>query len=124
MYDKPLKHNRKRLCYLSGLSQEMSKRTIRGIGFDLGETLIFYPDTPLSWAPLYPRVLASVAKACDARPDAEQFSDACEILARYNTRMVPRTYEITAEEIFSQVLLAWELEPPETLATAIETFFS
>jgi putative hydrolase of the HAD superfamily len=100
------------------------KRTIRGIGFDLGETLIFYRDTPLNWSSLYPRALASVAKACEASPDAGQLSAASQILARYNTRIVPRTCEITADEIFSQVLLSWELEPAGKLGIAIDSFFS
>jgi putative hydrolase of the HAD superfamily len=37
---------------------------IRGVGFDLGETLIFYRDTPLNWAALYPEALRAAAEAC------------------------------------------------------------
>ena len=60
------------------------------IGFDLGDTLIFYRDTPLSWVTLYPAALRSVAAACAVSPAPEQITAAGEILSRYNTRLVPR----------------------------------
>jgi putative hydrolase of the HAD superfamily len=99
-------------------------RKIRGIGFDLGETLIFYHDTPLSWATLYSDALRRVAKACDAAPTAEQFAAAEQVLARHNTRIVPRSHEVSAEEILSLVLCSWGLESAMHLSGATEAFFT
>ena len=84
------------------------KTKIRGVGFDLGDTLIFYRETPLSWVSLYPEALRCVAKACQAAPVAGQFDAAAQVLARYNTRITPRTEEVTAEEILSLVLRSWD----------------
>jgi putative hydrolase of the HAD superfamily len=97
---------------------------IRAIGFDLGETLVFYRETPLNWAAMYPGALAAVAKRCDAQPTPEQLACANQILRDHNTRIVPRTREVPAAAIFSAILNAWQLEPGSHLDEAIETFFS
>jgi len=97
---------------------------IRGVGFDLGETLIFYRDTPLNWASLYSEALRCVANSCNLAPTPKQFADAEQVLTRHNTRMVPRTHEVPAEEILSLVLRSWDHEAVEDLAAAIEAFFS
>ncbi len=97
---------------------------IQGIGFDLGETLIFYRDTPLSWASLYRDALGNVAEHCGAVPTPAQFAAAEQILASYNTRMVPRTHEVPAEEILSLLLRSWSLDPSAHLVAATEAFFS
>lgn len=97
---------------------------IRAVGFDLGDTLLFYRDTPMSWVTLYPDALAAVAKRCLAQPTPEQFERAKEILTQHNTRVVPRTREIPAETILGLILEAWELDPDQHTRTAIEAFFS
>lgn len=97
---------------------------IRAIGFDLGDTLLFYRDTPMSWVALYSDALAAVAEICKAQPSAEQITRAKEILTQHNTRVVPRTKEIPAEKIFSSILEAWELEPSQHTDAAIEAFFT
>ena len=97
---------------------------IRAVGFDLGDTLLFYRDTPMSWVTLYPDALAAVAKRCLAQPTPEQFERATEILTQHNTRVVPRTREIPAETILGLILEAWELDPDQHTRTAIEAFFS
>jgi haloacid dehalogenase superfamily, subfamily IA, variant 1 with third motif having Dx(3-4)D or Dx(3-4)E len=97
---------------------------IRAIGFDLGETLLFYRDMPLSWATKYPEALAAVAKSCGVKPTAEQFALAGQILTQHNTRVVPRTQEIPAATILASVLEAWRLEVGKHTDTAIEAFFS
>jgi putative hydrolase of the HAD superfamily len=99
-------------------------RKVRAIGFDLGETLIFYQGTPLSWVALYPDALGRVAEVCGVAPAPEQFAAAAQVLARYNTRLVPRSYEVPAEEILSLVLCSWGLEATSCLSAAIEAFFS
>jgi len=97
---------------------------IQGIGFDLGETLIFYRDTPLSWASLYHDALCNVAECCGAAPTAAQFATAEQILTSYNTRIVPRTHEVTAEEILSIILSSWRLDGHAHLVAATEAFFA
>jgi putative hydrolase of the HAD superfamily len=95
---------------------------IRAIGFDLGETLLTYRDTPPSWASCYHASLSAVAEACEFSPTDIQFADAETILAGYNTRINPRTEEVPAEQIFRRVLEPWQLSP-EHIHTAIEAFF-
>ena len=97
---------------------------IRGVGFDLGETLIFYRDTPLNWAALYPEALRCIARPCQAVPTTEQLIAAGEVLTRYNTRIVPRTSEVPAEEILPQVLHALGLDAFASLPAAIDSFFT
>jgi putative hydrolase of the HAD superfamily len=98
--------------------------TIRGVGFDLGDTLLFYRDTPLNWTALYPKALARVAAAGGAKPTPEEFAAAGEILKRYNTRLVPRAHEVTAAEILWGVLQAWNVTDHLRLPPAIEAFFT
>jgi putative hydrolase of the HAD superfamily len=100
------------------------KGKIRGIGFDLGDTLLFYRDTPLSWVSLYPEALRRVANACQATPTPEQFDAAAQVLTRYNTRVVPRTHEVTAEEILSGVLRSWDHDTAADLPAAIDAYFT
>jgi putative hydrolase of the HAD superfamily len=100
------------------------RKAIRAVGFDLGETLLFYRDTPLSWAAMYPDALAAVASACGVNPTSEQIAAGKQILTQHNTRIVPRTHEIPASQIFSPILKAWLLDPDTHLQIATEAFFS
>lgn len=97
---------------------------IRAVGFDLGDTLLFYRDTPMSWVVMYPDALAAVAKSCKAEPAIEQLSRAKEILTQHNTRVVPRTHEVPAETIFTLILEAWAVDPRNHLDAAIEAYFT
>ena len=97
---------------------------IRAIGFDLGDTLIFYRDTPMSWVALYPEALAAVAKRCQAQPTEAQIARAKEILTQHNTRVVPRTHEVPAETIFTSILEAWALDSRQHIHAAIEAYFT
>lgn len=97
---------------------------IQGVGFDLGDTLLYYRDTPLSWVSLYPKALQCVADSCKAAPTPEQFAAATQVLTRHNTRIVPRTNEVPAEEILSLVLRSWDLDAVADLPGAIEAFFT
>ena len=100
------------------------QRTIHAVGFDLGDTLLFYRDTPMSWVALYPNALSVVAKSCKAEPTATQIARAEKILTQHNTRVVPRAQEIPADQIFSSILNAWELDAKAYTDPAIEAFFS
>ena len=96
----------------------------RAIGFDLGDTLLFYDGIPLNWAEHYPAALAAVAQACGASPNESERRAAQDILLRYNTRANPRLEEVAAEEIFSLLLQTWKLDPAPILSQAIESFFA
>lgn len=93
------------------------------IGFDLGETLLTYADTPLSWASLYRPALECVAEACQASPDEAAFSRAEKILAARNTRLHPRTKETSAEKIFAEILTAWAIPTTPQLPATLAEFF-
>ena len=100
------------------------KPAIAAVGFDLGETLLFYRDTPLSWTTLYEPALAQVARACGLEPTLAQVAAGCEILRRHNTRIVPREREVPSDEILAAILAAWQT-PADAgrLAAATESFF-
>src|ERR1700733_998909 len=106
-----------------GIQNPSMKARIRAIGFDLGETLLFYRDTPLNWASCYPAALACVAAAGGAKPRDEELAAAAGILSRYNTRIVPRTDEVPAEVILSAVLGVLGVAELSCLPKAIEAFF-
>lgn len=97
---------------------------IRAIGFDLGETLIYNKGIPLSWQGLYRQALSAVSVCCGCDPGEPGFIAAESILARYNTRLNPRTVELCSEIIFGEVLEAWDLSPAQHLDEAVEAFFS
>ena len=74
---------------MSWLSSPPSEvQTIQAVGFDLGETLLFYRDTPLSWAALYEPALAAVAAACKLEPSGAELAAGGDILRQHNTRIV------------------------------------
>ena len=95
----------------------------RAIGFDVGDTLLHYADTPLDWSSHYVDALSAVASACRMTPSTQQLAAACAVLRGYNTRVSPRMHEVTAEEVFSRVLTAWSLQPADRLPIAIDSFF-
>lgn len=97
---------------------------IRGVGFDLGETLVFYRGIPLNWSALYPKALLEVANVCKLNPTPAQFAAAEEILMRNNTRIFPRSHEVSAQEILSAILAAWGHADTAFVPAAIETFFT
>jgi putative hydrolase of the HAD superfamily len=98
---------------------------IPAIGFDLGETLLTYADTPLNWSALYPAALAKVAEHLGVVPTPSQYAEAAGVLVRYNTRLHPRREEIGAEKIFREVFGSWSptVDDVEPGAAAFFGFF-
>lgn len=94
------------------------------VGFDLGETLIHFKGIPLSWREEYPAALAKVGIACALTVTPEHIAAAIPVLERYNTRLYPRTTEVTAQTIFREVLAAWELADAGHCEIALEAFFA
>ncbi len=89
----------------------------------MGETLLTYAGTALSWVEHYPAALAAVAKSCAATVEDARLSRAADVLLRYNTRVHPRREEVAAETIFRELLLLWAIDPERHLANAISAFF-
>lgn len=96
---------------------------MKAIGFDLGETLIYYPNVPLSWSSLYRKAIINTAEMCGFPIDESGISAAEEILSKYNTRINPRSEEVTADLIFFEILSAWRLSK-DFLSQAEKGFFS
>ncbi|PTY07397.1 hypothetical protein DB347_08845 [Opitutaceae bacterium EW11] len=96
---------------------------IRAVGFDFGETLATYRDAPLNWASLYRPALERVAAALGAHPTEAEYHDADSVLRRYNTRLNPRTTEVTADEIFRTILTGWSDAGLGDVQTAVSAFF-
>ncbi|MFC3772505.1 HAD family hydrolase [Paenibacillus sp. GCM10012303] len=97
---------------------------MKAIGFDLGETLICYPNVPLNWSTLYKDAISRVQTELGVSASSELQNQALEILSRYNTRENPRDFEVTDTEIFREILKEWGISDDTHLSHAIETFFS
>ena len=93
------------------------------VGFDLGETLIYYRGVPMSWAGLYRDALISVALKCNYAADKAALERGEAIVREYNTRLHPRMQEVSSDEILGRVLAAWGLDPPRYLERAAIQFF-
>lgn len=95
----------------------------RAVAFDLGETLVTYEGTPLSWTPLYRPALSDVATALGFVPTEEQFNTTETALLRYNTRVHPREREFPARHLFSDVLAGWGVYSEVAYDKVISNFF-
>jgi putative hydrolase of the HAD superfamily len=95
---------------------------LQAIGFDLGHTLTYRSGIPKSWREFYPAALAGVAGACHFEPDAAQLAEAETILCQYNTRLHPRTVEVTADTIITEILHAWGVSAGN-LTPLVDAFF-
>lgn len=97
---------------------------MKAIGFDFGETLIYYRGTPLSWKPLYPAALSVVARSCHYTASSACIDKASLILEEYNTRINPRTTEVSSDVIINRVLECWGLPASQHLNSATQNFFA
>jgi putative hydrolase of the HAD superfamily len=92
------------------------------IGFDLGGTLIRHPGVPLNWQTHYAAALQRAAEACGVDPSERSLADAADRLSAWNTRLHPRTTEVTAATVFGPILLQWSADEAR-LDAAIDSFF-
>lgn len=102
----------------------MKQGAAPAIVFDIGETLIHYGN-PLNWPALYRPALEQAGRICALELPEEAFSSAIAVLRRYNTRICPRTKEVSADEIFQEILDGWQMPegPREALKRAFFAFF-
>ena len=84
---------------------------LRAVGFDLGETLIYFEGVPLSWVGLYRDALRAVGDACSVSVSDAQLDAAETVLRRFNGRLNPRTVEVTTEAVWLPLLDALETPP-------------
>lgn len=80
---------------------------MKAVGFDLGDTLIYYENVPLSWKNLYRSALIEIMQAMQIRFTETHIRQAEQVLSLYNTRIYPRDFEVTDLEVFDKVLAAW-----------------
>ncbi|TGA96298.1 HAD family hydrolase [Sporolactobacillus shoreae] len=97
---------------------------MKAIGFDLGSTLIKYEDVPQSWKSLYKEALKDVLISCDRIPNSNMIGTGEEILSKYNTRMNYREVEVSSNQIFSEMLEAWDLNKDKYLNKIKKAFYS
>lgn len=82
---------------------------MKAVGFDLGDTLMYYENVPLSWKDLYKEALIQILHELNV-PCTDEFIDKGEqVLSLYNTRIHPREIEIKDTEVLEAVIRAWGL---------------
>lgn len=96
---------------------------MKSVAFDLGDTLIYYENVPLSWKNLYREALIEIMDAINIPCTEERIHYAEHVLSLYNTRINPRDYEIKDTEIFNAVLAKWGADS-RNVGQAIHVFFS
>ncbi len=103
----------------------MPYRRSRVLLFDLGETLIYFDDVPLSWQSLYRAALETVAARCGVTPGEADYAAAEAVLCRFNGRLNPRTVEITAADVWGGIGSCLNIFPErhEQAANAFFQFF-
>jgi putative hydrolase of the HAD superfamily len=77
---------------------------IKLIAFDLGETLINYKGLSLDWSSHYEKALRYACDNLSIVCNDSMISNASLILLKYNTRINPRSEEVSAQFIFSGIL--------------------
>jgi len=82
---------------------------IKAVGFDIGQTIIQY-NKPLNWKALYRPALAGVLEACGLAVSEEKLVRGSEVLAKYNTRINDREYEVDSTVIFTDILCSWQAD--------------
>lgn len=94
----------------------------KAVIFDIGQTLVEY-NRPLNWGNLYRPALEYMAERCERKISAKQETLACEVLAKYNTRINPREKEVSSDDIFDEIF-AWWHWPKTEIYCAKEYFYS
>ena len=76
---------------------------IKGVVFDIGQTLVYYP-IPLNWSSLYRPAFESIAEKNNISISEEEYSHIGSVLTKYNTRINTREIEVTSDEIFKEII--------------------
>jgi putative hydrolase of the HAD superfamily len=97
---------------------------MRVLTFDLGDTLAEYEGLPLSWEDHYPAALKRLATFLEVRTTQGQEDEACAVLRRYNTRLVPRETEPPFAQLLGELCAVMGAAPPADPAGAAGAFFA
>ena len=81
---------------------------MKAIVFDIGQTLVEY-NKPLNWSKLYRPAFESIADKCGYTFSDSHYEHAGRVLTQYNTRVNPRDYEVTSEQIFREILSGMDI---------------
>lgn len=76
---------------------------IRGIVFDIGQTLAYYP-IPLNWSALYRPVFGNIKEKFALDISEDEYSHIAATLAKYNARINPREHEVSSDTVFGELL--------------------
>lgn len=96
---------------------------IKAVGFDVGHTLIHYRN-PLNWQGLYRAGLEQAAEAAEITLSEDMILAAKEILLQYNTRVNYREWEVSSDQIFSEIIREWGLQADlSAVKTGFYSFF-
>lgn len=87
---------------------------IKVVAFDLGDTLVEYEGLPLSWEEHYVDALSNLSRLLSVAPNQESLAGSCAVLRRFNTRLNPRSHEVTFAEILK------ELQPCLGMTSAVD----
>jgi putative hydrolase of the HAD superfamily len=96
---------------------------VRGLFFDLGDTLYTYRDVPLSWDEHFRPALIAAVLSCDLISSEASIDRAVGVLGEFNTRTNPREIEFKSEYIFRKILEALNI-PELYLEKIVYQFFS
>ncbi|MCL2351251.1 MAG: HAD family hydrolase [Firmicutes bacterium] len=94
---------------------------LKAVSFDIGHTLVNYPN-PLDWKSLYAPAVERVFAECAISGSPERLRQAAEILTSYNTRENPREHEVNSDIIFQEIFDAWA-EPHDKIPPAKAAFY-
>jgi putative hydrolase of the HAD superfamily len=97
---------------------------MKALVFDLGDTLIEYEGLPLSWEAYYPAALLHLSEYCQHHSTEEAVVNACQVLRRHNTRLYPRTEEISYKQIATELCATLGCKLPESELGTAQAFFS
>lgn len=92
------------------------------IVFDLGGTLMEYVGMPLNWSEYYPEAFRHVNEINNLNLSEQDISKAVEILKSYNPRITKREIEIDPEDMFIEILKAWNTNS-QSIKKIIKDFF-
>lgn len=85
----------------------------QAVVFDIGQTLVDY-RIPMNWSNLYRPAFENIAKKhCYSFTEAH-YRAAADILAKYNTRIHPREYEVSSDRIFAEIVQGMQILPEDT----------
>ena len=95
---------------------------MKGVVFDIGQTLVYYP-VPLNWSALYRPAFQSISEKNHIDISEDEYAHIGHVLAKYNTRINPREEEVTSDQIFTEILTGTKIGP-EYLETIKRDFYS